>query len=311
MTLVLAYDDAKVNQERRDKPGQGLTKTPFFGGREDANSPHASLNQHDKGYCIHPHFHIVDQFQVIVEGGGTLGRHELTPNCVHFTRAHTPYGPITARAEDGLGFFVMRAHRDIGGQRVPKELDQLKAVPNRQPWQISSRAAFPVLQAGKTAPDVMLQEVPGIKDEQGLAAYTFSMKPNAKASAPDPSHGDGQYLVLLKGSLFHDNKEHKACALIFVYPNEGSFQLHAGAQGLEGLVLNFPQVRPRAASIATPSAAAGFKKWQCTLCSFAYDEALGLPGDGIPAGTRWQDVPDSWVCPDCSSSKSDFQMVEV
>ena len=36
-----------------------------------------------------------------------------------------------------------------------------------------------------------------------------------------------------------------------------------------------------------------------------------MPEEGIPAGTRWQDVPDAWSCPDCSSSKSDFQMVEV
>ena len=307
MALVLAYDDAKVNQVRRDEPGQGLTKTDFFGGKDHAGLPHASLNQHDKGYCIHPHFHIVDQFQVIVEGGGTLGRHELTPNCVHFTRAHTPYGPIVARAEDGLGFFVMRAHRDIGGQKMPKERDQLKRVPNRQPWQVSSKATFPKPAAG----DIVLQAVPDIKDDQGLAAYTFSMKPNAKASAPDPTLGDGQYLVLLKGSLFHDNKEYKARALVFVYPNEGPFQLQAGAQGLEGWVLNFPQVKTRPASIATPSVAPGLKKWQCTACSFAYDEAVGMPGEGIAPGTRWADVPDNWICPDCSASKSDFEMVEV
>ena len=59
------------------------------------------------------------------------------------------------------------------------------------------------------------------------------------------------------------------------------------------------------------STVAGFKKWQCQLCSFAYDEALGLPEEGIPAGTRWQDVPETWTCSDCSASKSDFQMVEV
>ncbi|ABM97366.1 rubredoxin [Methylibium petroleiphilum] len=54
-----------------------------------------------------------------------------------------------------------------------------------------------------------------------------------------------------------------------------------------------------------------FKKWQCVTCSFTYDEELGMPSDGIPPGTAWEDVPDDWTCPDCSSPKSDFQMVEI
>lgn len=53
------------------------------------------------------------------------------------------------------------------------------------------------------------------------------------------------------------------------------------------------------------------KKWQCQFCSFEYDESLGLPDHGIAAGTRWEDVPSDWSCPDCGASKSDFQMIEV
>jgi rubredoxin len=54
-----------------------------------------------------------------------------------------------------------------------------------------------------------------------------------------------------------------------------------------------------------------FKVWQCMLCDFMYDESQGLPEEGIPAGTRWADVPDDWVCPQCSARKIDFDMVEV
>ncbi|MCK5771138.1 MULTISPECIES: rubredoxin [Algiphilus] len=53
------------------------------------------------------------------------------------------------------------------------------------------------------------------------------------------------------------------------------------------------------------------RKWQCAVCGFIYDEAVGLPEDGIPPGTAWDDVPDDWMCPDCSAPKSDFDMVEV
>lgn len=54
-----------------------------------------------------------------------------------------------------------------------------------------------------------------------------------------------------------------------------------------------------------------FKVWQCMLCSFKYDEAAGIPDEGIPPGTRWEDVPDTWICPECSAGKADFEMVEI
>jgi rubredoxin len=36
-----------------------------------------------------------------------------------------------------------------------------------------------------------------------------------------------------------------------------------------------------------------------------------MPEEGIPAGTRWNDIPDNWECPDCGVSKADFEMVEL
>ena len=53
------------------------------------------------------------------------------------------------------------------------------------------------------------------------------------------------------------------------------------------------------------------KSWKCIVCGFIYDEAKGLPEDGIAPGTAWADVPDNWECPDCGVSKSDFEMVQV
>ncbi len=53
-----------------------------------------------------------------------------------------------------------------------------------------------------------------------------------------------------------------------------------------------------------------FKKYECVICGFIYDEAEGLPDDGIAAGTRWEDIPDDWECPDCGISKTDFDLYE-
>jgi rubredoxin len=51
--------------------------------------------------------------------------------------------------------------------------------------------------------------------------------------------------------------------------------------------------------------------WMCLVCGFIYDEAEGLPGEGISPGTRWKDVPVNWGCPDCGARKDDFEMVEI
>jgi rubredoxin-NAD+ reductase len=51
--------------------------------------------------------------------------------------------------------------------------------------------------------------------------------------------------------------------------------------------------------------------YECRICGWVYDEAQGCPDDGIPPGTRWQDVPDDWCCPTCGAGKEDFDMVAV
>ncbi|AXF23153.1 rubredoxin-NAD(+) reductase [Burkholderia pyrrocinia] len=53
------------------------------------------------------------------------------------------------------------------------------------------------------------------------------------------------------------------------------------------------------------------KKWLCVICGLIYDEAEGWPKDGIAPGTRWEDVPDDWKCPECGVGKSDFEMIEI
>lgn len=51
------------------------------------------------------------------------------------------------------------------------------------------------------------------------------------------------------------------------------------------------------------------KKWICVVCGWVYDEAKGLPEEGIAAGTKWEDVPEDWVCPECKVGKDQFEMV--
>jgi len=53
-----------------------------------------------------------------------------------------------------------------------------------------------------------------------------------------------------------------------------------------------------------------YQAYQCRTCGFIYEEAAGLPEDGIAPGTRWSSLPDDWICPSCGSPKAEFDLVE-
>ena len=53
------------------------------------------------------------------------------------------------------------------------------------------------------------------------------------------------------------------------------------------------------------------KKYMCLICGWIYDEEKGWSEDDIPPGTSWDDVPSTWVCPECGAIKEDFEMVEI
>ena len=47
-------------------------------------------------------------------------------------------------------------------------------------------------------------------------------------------------------------------------------------------------------------------KYVCAICGYVYDEKLGDPENGIPAGTKWEDLPEDWACPLCVVGKENF-----
>lgn len=66
-----------------------------------------------------------------------------------------------------------------------------------------------------------------------------------------------------------------------------------------------PASAPAGVSAPSPAGAAG-QKYRCTVCNYIYDPAAGDPEHGIPAGTPFEQIPDSWVCPVCGVDKSNF-----
>ena len=62
--------------------------------------------------------------------------------------------------------------------------------------------------------------------------------------------------------------------------------------------------------IDTPSVQP-YRTWMCQVCGWLYEEAAGLPEAGIAPGTRWEDVPADFTCPECGAPKQDFEVIDI
>ena len=50
------------------------------------------------------------------------------------------------------------------------------------------------------------------------------------------------------------------------------------------------------------------KKYKCLMCGYIYDPAKGDPDNGVAPGTAFENLPDTWVCPECGVSKDEFEL---
>ncbi|MBT6050607.1 MAG: rubredoxin [Candidatus Scalindua sp.] len=51
-------------------------------------------------------------------------------------------------------------------------------------------------------------------------------------------------------------------------------------------------------------------KYVCSICSYVYDPEVGDPDAGVEPGTKFEDLPDDWVCPECGAIKEQFEKEE-
>ena len=202
---------------------------------EDSVAPQAFLVEQDPDTVIEPHFHLEDEFQVMVAGSGSLGRHRVEPVSVHYAGAHTGYGPITA-GSDGLSYFTLRARMDSGAQFLPGARGRMQRVPKRH---LLGNPVHP-----SEAPELAARrelEVVTILEPQadGIAAWMLRLPAAGTATAP-VHPGGGRFLLVIGGTLQMNGEMLPRLSTIFVSAEEPAPQLRAGSEGLEVLVLQFP-----------------------------------------------------------------------
>ena len=50
-------------------------------------------------------------------------------------------------------------------------------------------------------------------------------------------------------------------------------------------------------------------QWKCSVCGYIFDETIGDPKAGIPGGTPFETLPETWTCPVCGAGKEAFRKV--
>ncbi len=234
--LVRSSDEARATRRPGTLPGgEGFFRTEFLGRRGDASAPQAFLIEQPPGVVVPPHYHDTEQFQVVVDGAGTLGRFAVAPLAVNYTGARTGYGPVVA-GPAGLAYFTLRPAGDPGARYLPDARPGVEGA--RRRFRLTS---WP-LEIGKRPPAPGAASTATIVEEgDGLEAVLCRLGPGARASGPDPARGGGQFAVIVQGALVHGAATLPPWSCLFVGSEEPAPGLEAGPEGADVLVARFPR----------------------------------------------------------------------
>jgi flavin reductase (DIM6/NTAB) family NADH-FMN oxidoreductase RutF/rubredoxin len=70
-----------------------------------------------------------------------------------------------------------------------------------------------------------------------------------------------------------------------------------------------PKTAPHYIDVKKEEEKPKMSKYECTVCGYIYDPALGDPDGKIPPGTPFEKLPEDWTCPVCGAQKSEFKKV--
>lgn len=204
-------------------------------------APQAFLVEQDPDSAILPHYHQENEFQVVVEGDGSFGRHAVRPVTVHYAGRHTGYGPINS-GKQGLWYFSLRAFADPGARFLPETRAQMENGPKRH------ILGEPVAPCG--AAELRGTAHAGIEtaikpQPDGIAAWMLRVPPRAVLQPPAHPAGAARFYLVISGELQWQDECLPRFAAAFVASNEKieaetRFTPLAGDGGLQLLCAQFP-----------------------------------------------------------------------
>jgi len=234
MRLAASLEEARAAGRRRHS-----TTTRFRGhadvlfetpgdGSAGPPGPQAFLVWQEADQVVPVHFHLQDQFQLVIDGDGTMGRHALIPFVLHFSYRMNGYGPITAGPQP-LQYFTLRPVSEQGAHYLPEE---------RALMQPGARRGHVIvnLPAEGSGPGTHVEIAPRA---DGLAAWTQGAPDGATLRTPDTS-GRNRCHVVLHGTFTLDGAPLPRFACVYTSGDEPPLELVASAAHAEIATLQFP-----------------------------------------------------------------------
>ena len=251
--MILTADSIVAHNTNRRRTPNGWN-TAFIGKNRtilkdgdvvpasDCLYPMAFLVEKEAAAVVHPHFHQADQYQVIVQGSGRLGVHDVASVAVHYTDAYSAYGPIVA-ADEGVSWFTLRNAWDPGARYMPAQRQQLREARARYQHREATCGPLPPLteqeRAALTAPtsNAVIAETP-----DGLGTWRYTVPANGSIIGPDPTTGGGQFWLVSAGSAsVAGGALLPAQSCIFIAPEDAAAALLAGPGGADLICMQFPK----------------------------------------------------------------------
>lgn len=252
MPFITSADDARAARKPIEVQGRTYYLSPYVGtaptrgryepGNEanDDGMPQGFLVEQPSGAVTPPHFHDHEQFQVIVDGGGFMGKKAATPLSVHYAGGHTPYGPITA-GDDGIFYFTLRSRWDAGAKYMPASRDKLKPVKRKH--RLAGDIDVPLGDDLRALRDVNRAEVMAPL-EDGTCAYVYSMGAGQSAILETPVNAGGQYAIVTAGTLMEEGRELPRLSGLYRFRDEAAMTVTAGEAGAAVLLMQFSKDDP-------------------------------------------------------------------
>ena len=123
--MVIAISETRARQQSallREEGKIPPRRIEYIGTRPSsggAGQPQAFTIEMTPNEEFGPHYHTVDQYQLILHGDGRIGRRPLSTYSVHYTDRYTSYGPLVA-GERSMHYMTLRAKADPGPQYLSR-----------------------------------------------------------------------------------------------------------------------------------------------------------------------------------------------
>lgn len=210
-------------------------------------TPQAFLVQQVPDFNLSAHYHRQEQFQVVVRGSGTLGKHPIDRASVHYASREAGYGPIISGPQ-GLEYLTLRLVSERGAQYMPEErgglrrgITKVHATAGHTPRvELESETSERRSTADESASSIDRVATLIEARPNGLGVWSTYAAEGETATPPGPIAGAGRMHVVIGGEFVLDGTRLPYASVVYSSNDESALRFVAEGGPAELLTLQFP-----------------------------------------------------------------------